>query len=121
MSGVGRDGASPFNLLTLLRELHRPITHGRTTGPTPTPIIVSLFQQLYLVPGHLRLLVWSQIVLDVRAGDHFAVGNLRLLQMADFAAEAFALVALLHRHRHGHFHAVCGIPEQKQKTKEKFY
>lgn len=66
----------------------------------------------YLVPGHLRLFIWSQIVFYIRTADHFAVGYLSFLQMADFATEAFSLVALLHGHRHGHFHAVCGVPKQ---------
>lgn len=70
----------------------------------------------YLVPGHLWLLVWSQIIFNVRAGDHFAVGYLSFLQMADFAAEASPLITLLHGHRHGHFHAVCGVPEQITNT-----
>lgn len=66
----------------------------------------------YLVPGHLRLFIWSQIVFYIRTVDHFAVGYLSFLQMADFATEAFSLVALFHGHRHGHFHAVCGVPKQ---------
>lgn len=89
---------------------HRLISHERITGSTAAP--KRFPRRPYLVPGHLRLLVWSQVVFDVRAGDHFAVGYLSLLQVADFAAETFALVALLHRHGHGHFHAVCCVPEQ---------
>lgn len=65
----------------------------------------------YLIPGHLWLLVWSHVVFYIRTGDHFAVGDLSLLQMADFAAEAFPLITLLHGHRHGHLHAVCWVPE----------
>lgn len=52
----------------------------------------------YLVPGHLWLLVRSQIIINTRAGDHFAVGYLSFLQMADFAAEALPFIVLLHSH-----------------------
>lgn len=52
----------------------------------------------YLIPGHLWLFVWSHIVLYIRTGDHFAVGYLSFLQMADFGAVAFPLITLLHCH-----------------------
>ncbi len=64
---------------------------------------------LYLVPGHGRLLVGCEIVVDVRAADHFALGDLGVLLVPYPAAEAESLLALLHRQRHRHLHTVRGV------------
>lgn len=70
---------------------------------------------LYLVPGHGRLLVGCEIVVDVRAADHFALGDLGVLLVSYPAAEAESLLALLHRQRHGHLHTVRGVPAKHTK------
>lgn len=63
----------------------------------------------YLIPGHLRLLVRGEVILDVGAVDHLAFSDLGFLQVAYFTVEAQALVVLLHCQGHGHLHAVGGV------------
>lgn len=99
------------------RHQQNRFSHTVYRGHTVAIATLNLFVCVsYLIPGHLWLFVWSHIVFYIRTGDHFAVGYLSFLQMADFAAEAFPLITLLHRHRHGHFHAVCWVPKQIKNT-----
>lgn len=103
---VDGNGAPPFHSLALLTaDSSLAEADSRRIGN-------GALSATYLIPGHLRLFVRSQIVFDVGTGDHFAVGHLGLLQVPDFAAVALPLVALLHGHRHGHFHAVRRVPEE---------
>lgn len=113
MCSVNCDGASPFDPLTLLTGDTDSSSYNTTVYRRQ---LLNLLSVSYLIPGHLRLLVWSHIVFYIRAGDHFAMGYLSLFQVADIAAEAFPLITLVHSHRHGHFHAVCRVPEQIANT-----
>lgn len=112
MCGVNKKGASPFHSLALLTcDTDRSDYVTAVCRWLPECFSGTV---LYLVPGHLWLFVRSQVVLYVRAVDHFAVCYLSFLQMADFAAVALPLIALLHLHWHGHFHAVRWVPVETQ-------
>lgn len=52
---------------------------------------------LYLVPGHDRLLVGGEIIINVRAGNHFALGDLGPLLVTYSTAKAESLFTLLNR------------------------
>lgn len=69
---------------------------------------------LYLVPGHDGLLVGCEIVINVRTGDHFALGDLCPLQVTYSTAKAETLLTLLHCQRHGHLHTVRRVSVKTQ-------
>lgn len=79
-----------------------------------TVLILCKVLILYLVPGHDGLLVGCEIVINVRTGDHFALGDLCPLQVTYPTAKAETLLALLHCQRHGHLHTVRRVSVKTQ-------
>lgn len=110
MCAVCYNRLPPFDLFTLLPTLPNK-SQSRQHGE-PTDCMPELFS--YLVPSHLWLLVWSQVIFNIRAAHHFALSYLSFLHVAHFAAEALPLVTGLYGHWHRHFHAVGGVPGQIQ-------